>query len=265
MTVCKDIKRVVTLFSQHLQFRTLLKTKGRKVAIAIEDVITLALFKHCNGIPTKRQVYNLFRFKLKCSYKTFVVSLIRWAPLAALAIVLIMKLNRANQHLVKHVDSTTLPVCLFKNAKHHKTMKSLAAFGHSSQGTFFGLKLHLISDFKRQVLNIRFTAGNIDDREVVLPMSKEIWGILIGDAGYVSDKLARKFYQEGKRIFIAKPRKNMKKLMTKFEQILYDSRAIIELNFRNLKMFHGLLTSLPRSVNGYLANYLYSILTYVIA
>lgn len=144
-------------------------------------------------------------------------------------------------------------------------MKELATFGHSSQGTFFGLKLHLISDLQRQVLNIRITTGNVDDREVVLPMSKEIWGILIGDAGYVSDKLAREFYEEGQRMFIAKPRKNMKKLMTKFEQWLYDTCSIIELNFRSLKMFHGLLTSLPRSINGYLANYLYSILAYIIA
>ena len=39
---------------------------------------------------------------------------------------------------------------------------------------------------------------------------------------------------------------------------------VIELNFRNLKMFFGLVTSLPRSVGGYLGNYISSILAYVL-
>ena len=46
---------------------------------------------------------------------------------------------------------------------------------------------------------------------------------------------------------------------------LYDTRMLIELNFRNLKMFHNLITSLPRSMNGYLAHYTYSLLSYLIS
>jgi len=53
-------------------------------------------------------------------------------------------------------------------------------------------------------------------------------------------------------------------MMTQFEEMLYRTRMLIELNFRDLKLFHGLVTSLPRSVGGYLANYIYSILAYQI-
>ena len=95
-------------------------------------------------------------------------------------------------------------------------------------------------------------------------MSKEITGLLIGDAGYVSQKLSRVFYQEHQRILLAKPRKNMKKIWTKFENILYGTRMLIEINFRSLKLFYGLVSSLPRSVNGYLANYIYALLAYQI-
>ena len=35
-------------------------------------------------------------------------------------------LNRSDAHLVKHTDSTDIPVCLNKNAKHHRTMRGLA-------------------------------------------------------------------------------------------------------------------------------------------
>jgi len=179
-------------------------------------------------------------------------------------LVLLMKINRSNQHIIKHIDSTDIPVCLFKNANAHKTMKGLASFGRSSKGIYFGLKLHIITDLKRRLLVVRFTSGNVDDREMVIPMSEEIYGILIADAGYISQKLSKEFYQEHRRILLAKPRVNMKKIMTKFQELLYQTRMLIELNFRNLKMFYGLLTSLPRSVDGYFANYIYSLLAYQI-
>jgi len=57
----------------------------------------------------------------------------------------------------------------------------------------------------------------------------------------------------------------MKKIMTKFEEWLYKTRFKIEYNFRDLKLFKGLITSLPRSADGYLANYIYSLLAYQIA
>lgn len=260
-----DLKQVVSFFSKRLKFDKFLKKVGRKLAMSIEDILTLSLFKQANGITTKKAVYNIFKDNLNCSYKTLVVNLIRRAPLAAVILILIMKSNRANQHLIKHIDSTDIPVCLFKNAHRHKTMKGLAEFGRSSKGVFFGLKLHMITDFKRKLLSFRFTAGKTDDREVVFELTKEIVGYLIADAGYLKKELQQKYYQENKRIMIAKPRKNMKKIMTKFEEMLYGTRMLIELNFRSLKMFLGLITSLPRSVNGYLANYIYSLLAYQIA
>jgi len=143
-------------------------------------------------------------------------------------------------------------------------MKGLAKFGHNSKGTYFGLKMHLITDLKRRILRVIFTAGNRDDREMVIPLSKDLIGIFMADAGYISKDLAREFYQEHKRYFIAKPKANMKKMMTKFQEMLYQTRALIEVNFRDLKLFYGLVASLPRSVDGYLANYIYSLLAYQI-
>lgn len=120
------------------------------------------------------------------------------------------------------------------------------------------------TDLRRRILRVKFTAGNIDDREMVIPLSKDLIGIFIADAGYISKKLAHEFYQEHKRVLIVKPRANMKKLMTEFEEVLYSTRMLIELNFRSLKLFYGLVTSLPRSVDEYLANYVYSLLAYQI-
>lgn len=258
-----DIKRIVSFFSKQLRIDKFKNNKGRKLALSIEEVISVALFKHKNGIPTKKAVHEML--KLKCSYKTLTVNMNRWYFLAVLVLTLIMKINRANQHAVKHIDSTDIPVCLFKNANAHKTMKGLASFRKSTKGTYYGLKLHLISDLKRKLLKIKFTSADVDDREVVIEMGKELWGILIADAGYIKKKLQEEYHQEGQRMMLVQPRKNMKKLATKFELWLYQTRMLIELNFRSLKMFHGLITSLPRSIDGYFANYIYSLLAYQIA
>lgn len=256
------ILRVVSFFSKQLKFDKFQKKLGRKLALSVETIISLALFKQRNGMATKKAVYEIL--KPKCSYKTMVVNMNRFAHLAMVVLALFLKLNRKNSHPIKHVDSTDVPVCLFKNANSHKTMRGLASFGRSSKGIFYGLKMHMITDFSRKMLSVKFSSANIDDREMVIPLSKDLTGLFIADAGYVSKKLSKEFYQEHKRILLAQPRKNMKKIITEFENKLYQTRMLIELNFRNLKMFYGLITSLPRSMSGYLANYIYSLLAYQI-
>ena len=258
----EKIKTVVSFFSRHLKFDKFKNTIGRKLALPIEDILAASLFKQKNHIAAKKSVYEII--EPNCSYKTLVVNMNRFSYLAAIIFARLMKINRAHSHPVKHIDSTDIPVCLFKNANAHKTMKGLAKFGHNSKGTYFGLKMHLITDLKRRILRVIFTAGNRDDREMVIPLSKDLIGIFMADAGYISKDLAREFYQEHKRYFIAKPKANMKKMMTKFQEMLYQTRALIEVNFRDLKLFYGLVASLPRSVDGYLANYIYSLLAYQI-
>jgi len=258
----EKIKTVVSFFSKHLKFDKFKNKFGRKLALSLEDILAVSLFKQKNSIATKKATHEII--KPKCSYKTMVVNMNRFSYLAAIIFVLLLKINRAYSHPIKHIDSTDIPVCLFKNANNHKTMKGLADFGKNSKGMFYGLKMHLITDFRRKILRVKFSPGNVDDREMVIPLSKDLIGIFIADAGYISQKLAKEFYEEHKRYFIAKPRANMKKLMTEFEEFLYGTRMLIELNFRSLKLFYGLVTSLPRSVDGYLANYIYSLLAYQI-
>ncbi len=257
-----QIKTKVSFFSRQLNFDKLKNKLGRKLAINIEESISLNLFKQKNSILTKRAVYEIFQPTY--SYKTMVVGMNRWAHLAMVILCLVMRINRKDQHFIKHIDSTEIPVCLFRNAHRHKTMKGLASYGHVSKGTFFGLKLHIITDLKQKLLSVKFTSGNISDKEMVIPMSEDLLGLFVADAGYVSEKLRKEFYQENKRMLIVKPYKNMKKIMTKFQELVYRTRMLIEINFRNLKLFYGLITSLPRSVGGYLANYIYSLLAYQI-
>ena len=259
----ESIKQQVVSISKSLRFGKFTNRLGRKLALSIEDAVSLALFKQRQGIETKKSIYQIFR--PTCSYKTLVVSLNRWFHLALAVVALLLKRNRQSPHLIKHTDSTDIPVCLPKNARHHKTMREYAAWGHNGKGSFYGLKLHLTADLNRHILAVKFSSGNTDDRAMTLPLNRDLNGIFVADAGYVSAELEKSFYREGQRIILIKPKKNMRKLATAFDTWAYGTRMAIEIPFRNLKLFYGLLTSLPRSVAGYLANYTYSLLAYLLA
>jgi len=259
------IRQKVKLLSKILRFDRFKNKFGRKLALGIEDAVSCALFWKKQHIKTKKSVYEILELARYCCYKTFVVSVNRWSKLALAALALLFQLNRRSAHLVKHTDATDIPVCLPKNARYHQTMKNRASWSNNGKGYYYGLKLHLTSDLNRKVLAVKFTTAKASDREILLDLNRDLNGLFIADAGYVSDKLQRRFYREGKRMLLTKPYKTMKKLATAFELWLYDTRMLVEINFRILKEFLGLVTSLPRSVTGYLANYTHALLAYLIA
>jgi len=178
---------------------------------------------------------------------------------------IIMRQGKKYQHLVKYTDATDIPVCLKKNGDRHRTMAGLASLGHSAKGWYFGLKLTITRDAEGRLLGLRFTSANENDREIFKQVNKDIYGIIVADAGYVSKTLEREMNIEGKRWVVIRPFKTMRKLMTDWQAELYRGRFQIEFDFRTLKLFHGLLTSLPRSVEGYLVNYLQALLSFVLS
>ena len=257
-----DIVAKVRFFFKQLQLKVKQSSTGRPLAINPIEIISLSLFKQVNGIKTKKAVWKIFG--LSASYKTLAVNMNRFALQALIILNAILRWNQTHAHPIKHTDSTDVPVCLVKNAKRNKTMNGIAAWGHSAKGWYYGLKMLITADLNRNLLAVRFASGNADERSIFKRMNKDMLGIFIADAGFLSKDLEYDFHIEHKRILFTKPRANMKKIITSFQKSLYDTRMIIELNFRNLKMFHNLETSLPRSLGGFFANYTYSLLAYVL-
>lgn len=238
---------------------------GRPKKIKDSDALTFAVYQHTSTRATKKSVYEDFKEILACSYKTFVVSVNRVASLTLRLLALHLRFNKQTQHLVKYTDATDIPVCLKKNMEDHQTMAGLAGLGRSTKGWFYGLKMSITRDHDGRLLAIRFTDPGANDRQIFRDINKEIYGIIVADAGYVSSQLEKDMNIEKKRWILLRPYKTMKKLMTKWQETLYKGRFKIEFDFRDLKLFHGLVTSLPRSVSGYLANYLHALLSFVIA
>lgn len=257
------IKRKVKPLLKFFHLNNMVSKVGRPRDLSNEDTLAFGIYKQHNGIPTKKAVWTTFQPVISCSYKVFVESLNRSSTIILALLLCILKINRSFQHSVKHLDSTHIPVCKNKNAKYHKTMQGIANWGKTGQGWFYGVKLHLISDLLGKLQSVLLSSGNVSDKDkdTVLKLAKEITGIVIADSGYVSKKLAEAF-RSVDRLLMIKPYKNMRVIATTLQNLLYGTRMMIEKHFRSLKQFFGLITSMPRSITGYFANYFYSLMAY---
>lgn len=265
LTIYDNLKRIVAHLVKAFNLNTSAAPTGRPRKIPIIDTLALALYRHKSTRSTKRSLFEDFKHNLRCCYKTLVVSINRSAVLAKKILEIMMALSAPESHPIKYTDVTDIPVCLKKNADKHKTMAALSGFGHSSKGWYYGLKMTLTRDYDGRMLGLRFSHPSVNDRDIFRSINKNLMGILVADAGYVSKKLEQEMYIERKRVLLIRPYKSMKRLATLFQLAVYKGRFKIEFDFRALKLFHGLVTSLPRSVNGYLANYLHAVLSFVIA
>lgn len=265
LTIYDNLKQIITHIVHEFKLDISPAPTGRPRKIPPVESLALAEYMHRSTRATKRSVYEDLKQSLRCSYKTLVVSMNDSAKLAKQIIEKLMGLFAKDAHPVKYTDATDLPVCLKKNADKHKTMAALADFGHSSKGWYYGLKMTMTRDHDGRLLGLRFTHPGVSDRDIFRSINKNLSGILVADAGYMSKQLESDMHVEGKRILLIRPYKSMKRIATMFQLALYKGRFKIEFDFRVLKLFHGLLTSLPRSVNGYLANYLHAMLSFVLA
>ena len=136
---------------------------------------------------------------------------------------------------IGYIDATSLAVCHPKRISRHKVFRGLAALGKTTKGWFFGFKLHVIVDEKGNLMRIKLTKGNVDDRAVVPDMTESLWGLLLGDKGYISKELFLKLYRRGLKLVTGLKKTMKNKLMLWHEKILLRKRSLIETVFDYLK------------------------------
>ena len=165
---------------------------------------------------------------------------------------------------ISFVDSTPLRVCRNQRILMHKVFKGIATRGKCPMGWFFGFKLHLICNEKGELLNFMFTPGNVDDRVPLNGKSfiDQIVGKLVGDKGYISQKILEKLFIDGIQL-ITKLKSNMKgALMSISDRVLLRKRAIIETINDELKNIAQIEHSRHRSFHNFVVNLLSGIAAY---
>ena len=162
------------------------------------------------------------------------------------------------------IDSTHLKVCHNRRIHCHKVFNGVAERGQCSIGWFYGFKLHLIINDCGEILSFYLTKGNVDDRnkEMILSMTENIFGYLVGDKGYISKALSDLLFGNGIQM-LTKPRKNMKGYnLTNQEKILLRKRAIIECVNDELKNMCKIQHTRHRSINNFLMNLMGALAAY---
>ena len=134
--------------------------------------------------------------------------------------------------------------------------------GKSSYGWFMGFKLHLIINSKGQIISVKITKGNVDDRTPVKDLTRGLSGSLYADKGYISQKLFKEIYNDGLRI-VTGVKANMKNyFMTIKDKILLRKRSVIESVFNIFKNNMNLEHTRHRSPINFLVNIISCLVAY---
>lgn len=240
--------------------------RHREGYLTLSEVLTILIAYHQSGMACFKYFYlDLCRyhrhlFPKLVHYARF-IKLIKQA-FPALVCLLKSLAGEITEYLF--IDSTPMAVCHNLRERQHKVFKGLAAKGKTSTGWFFGLKIHLIFNTHGEIVRLAITPGNINDKTPVADMVKGITAKLIGDKGYLSQKLFSQLFESGITL-ITKIKRNMKNiLMDTADKLMLMKRSFIETIFSSLKSLNTLIHHRHRNPINAFAHLLAGLITYQI-
>lgn len=234
------------------------------------EVMTILILFHKSGYRCLKHYYLNHictddemrkRFPKTVSYNRF-VELQKVAVLKLIAFVKLVLMGKCTG--ISIIDSTPLRVCRNQRILQHRVFKGIAQRGKCSMGWFFGFKLHVVCNEMGEIINFMFTPGNVDDREPLHmeQFTKDIFGKLVGDRGYIGKELFCKLFVNGIQL-ITKLKNKMKNcLMSVSDKVLVRKRSIIETINDELKNIAQVEHSRHRSFHNFVNNLMAGIAAY---
>ena len=238
---------------------------GRPVILECNECITLLLFssmvapqRTLKGVYTWAQAFYYRRFTLP-SYKSWVRKCHQALPNMWQLLDRLLVKDTA----LRFVDSTMLQVCRLIRANRHQVARGAAAFGKNWQGWHYGWKLHAACNSNGQLAAVFFTPASAADSQQLPQLVNDATRVAVGDGGYTASVMGRKMWREHHTVILSPPHpKQRKKVMAAWQLTLLHARARIECVFDYLKEHLLLVTSFPRSVDGYAVHYIRTLLAY---
>jgi len=265
--VVDDFIKLITTHVENRLLPAYAYKRGRDKGLSLSETIILALFRYQINIPDIQHYHNFLQAHYKQdfpglpNYENFLKAIKAALPYATMMLKVIMYWNTKHNVGPSIVDSTPLAICKIIRASSNKVARGYATRSKSSQGWWYGFKLHAICDELGNILSVCFTTANVDDRKKLDDLVKFITGELLADAGYLSQQKQEELAQKGVHL-LACVRNNMKKIMTHEQHQKMKKRQMIEIVFSVLKERLGIVTTLARSILYFSCNYLYTILAY---
>jgi transposase len=132
-------------------------------------------------------------------------------------------------------------------------------------GWFYGFKLHAIINSQGELIRLKLTPGNVDDRKPIPELCQGLFDQMFADKGYLGKELAETLANQGIQL-ITPLRKNMKPVpRTDFEKAILRRRALIETVFDELKNLCQVEHTRHRSVANFLVNLMAGIMAYCLS
>jgi len=180
-----DIDDFCLLFEptwQHQQLAAAPRQRHRPSNLALSEVMTIIVSFHASGYRNFKTFYRdyvakhlLSEFPKLTSYNRFVELM----PQALVPLCCYLHTRRGECSGISFIDSTPIAVCHNRRIRSHKVFADLAARGKNSVDWFFGFKLHLVINDCGELLSVRLTPGNCDDRAPVPTLARELFGKLL--------------------------------------------------------------------------------------
>lgn len=242
-----------------------IRRRDRTSSLALSEVMTIVVLFHASGHRNFKTFYIEYvcqhlawAFPKLTSYNRFVELM----PSALGPLCCYLRTRRGACSGISFIDSTALAVCHNRRIHSHKVFRGVAQRGKDSVGWFFGFKLHLVINECGELLAVRLTPGNCDDRTPVPTLARELFGKLFGDKGYISQKLFESLFAQDVQL-ITKLKTNMRnKLMPMFDKIMTRKRAIIESVNDQLKNISQIEHTRHRSRANFVVNLIAGLIAY---
>jgi len=268
-----DVDDFCKAFANHCQAHLLQENnenpmKMPKCSMSMSEIMTIVIYFHLSHYRTFKWYYKQHVCVYLRPYFPHLVSYNRFVEIMQLLVVpltlYLMKHKIGKCSGISFLDSTTLDVCHNRRIYSHKVFKGLAERGKSSTGWFYGFKLHLIVNDKGEILAFCLTPGNVDDRDwkTISTLTKDLFGKIFADRGYISQKLFAKLYEKDITL-VTRLKKNMKnKLICLQDKLLLRKRAVIESVNDFLKNICQIEHSRHRSPVNFLVNLVAGLVAY---
>lgn len=247
------------------QVPTKLYHTGRPALLSESEIITILIW---NTFILKQKTLKDIHHAV-CTYHTSDFRLPKYSAFVAQCHNSLPRMLSLLEHLlcdeepVRILDSTMLPVSKPHRADRHKVAKDIARFGKNWQGWHYGFKLHASVSLDGKLCGLALTGANVYDAHAMIKILNEHCVLAVGDTLYGARVLGSIIKKKFGTVIISPPWPSQKKkVATPWQLDLLNQRSKIETVFDYLKEHLHLVTSFPRSVNGYVLHYVRILLGY---
>jgi hypothetical protein len=120
---------------------------------------------------------------------------------------------------------------------------------------FFGFKLHALINHLGDIIDVSITSGDTHDIKPVTSFGRKLFGLLVGDKGYLSTSLRETMLNDYDVRLMTKVRRNMTELpLSDVERSMLQKRSLVETVFGKLKQSTCLDHTRHRSVRNFMVN-----------